>query len=151
MIKIICVGKIKEKFYQEAINEYIKRLKRYTKIAIIEVPDTKTDNEIIAKRKEQEEIEKHISDKEYIICLAIEGKELTSVQLADKIDKIQITNNTITFIIGGSLGIADTIKKKANELISFSHQTFPHQLFRVMLLEQIYRCYKILNNETYHK
>lgn len=151
MIKIICVGKIKEKFYQEAINEYIKRLKRYTKIAIIEVPDTKTDNEIIAKRKEQEEIEKHISDKEYIICLAIEGKELTSVQLADKIDKIQITNNTITFIIGGSLGIADTIKKKAKELISFSHQTFPHQLFRVMLLEQIYRCYKILNNETYHK
>lgn len=151
MIKIICVGKIKERFYQEAIEEYLKRVKKYTKIDLIEVPDTKTDNEEIAKKKEKEQIEKHLSSKDYIICLAIEGKEYTSVEFANMIDKIQIKNSTITFIIGGSCGIDDEIKKKANQLFSFSKQTFPHQLFRVMLLEQIYRCYKILNNETYHK
>lgn len=151
MIRIICIGKIKEKFYRDAIEEYLKRLKKYTKVELIEVPDTKTDNEKIAKRKEKEQIEKYLSSKDYIICLAIEGEESTSIQFANMLEKLQINNSTITFIIGGSCGIDDEIKNKANKLISFSKQTFPHQLFRVMLLEQIYRCYKIINNEAYHK
>ena len=144
MIKIICVGKIKEKFYVDAINEYKKRLSKYTKLEIIELQDS----DIL---KEKELILKNINFKDYNIALAIEGKEYTSVELANHIDKIQNINSNITFIIGGSDGIDSEIKEKVNELISFSKLTFPHQLFRVILLEQIYRCFKINNNETYHK
>ena len=144
MIKIICVGKIKEKFYVDAINEYKKRLSKYTKLEIIELQDS----DIL---KEKELILKNINFKDYNIALAIEGKEYTSVELANHIDKIQNINSNITFIIGGSDGIDSEIKEKVNELISFSKLTFPHQLFRVILLEQIYRCFKINSNETYHK
>ena len=138
MIKIICVGKIKEKFYVDALEEYKKRLSKYTKLEIIEL-------------QEKELILKNINFKDYNIALAIEGKEYDSVSLSSHIDKIQTFNSNITFIIGGSDGLDEEIKNKVNELISFSKLTFPHQLFRVVLLEQIYRCFKINNNETYHK
>lgn len=144
MIKIICVGKIKEKFYRDAIDEYMKRLSKYHKINIIEVMDSNI-------KTEATEILKKIDNKDYIITMEIEGKELSSKDLSNLIDKTFITNPNITFIIGGSDGLDDEIKKLANYKLSFSKLTFPHQLFRVILLEQIYRSFKILNNETYHK
>jgi len=151
MIKIICVGKIKEKFFAEAIKEYEKRLSKYTKLKIIEVEDYNINNEKIKKQKEKEQILKHIEQKDYIITLEIEGNELTSIELSKKIESICTINSNITFIIGGSYGLDEEIKKKANYKLSFSKLTFPHQLFRIILLEQIYRSYKIMNNETYHK
>ena len=144
MIRIICIGKIKEKFYVDAIDEYKKRLSKYTKLEIIELPDSNI-------LKEKELILKNINFKDYNIALAIEGNEYDSLSLSNHIDKIFNVNSNITFIIGGSDGLDDEVKSKMNELISFSNLTFPHQLFRVILLEQIYRCFKINNNETYHK
>jgi len=144
MIKIVCVGKIKEKFYRDAIEEYMKRLSKYHKINIIEVMDSNI-------KMEATEILKKIDTKDYIITMEIEGKELSSTELSSLIDKTFITNPNITFIIGGSNGLDDEIKKLSNYKLSFSKLTFPHQLFRVILLEQIYRSFKILNNETYHK
>ena len=151
MIKIICVGKIKEKFFKEAINEYSKRLTKYTKLEIIEVDDINSDdiNQILAK--ERDLILKHINQKDYVITLEIEGKEFTSLDLANKLDNILTINSNITFVIGGSYGLHTDIKDKSNLKLSFSKMTFPHQLFRVILLEQIYRSFKILNNESYHK
>ncbi len=151
MLKIICVGKLKEKYWLDACLEYQKRLTKYTNIEIIEVLDEKIDDKKIALEKEKERIEKNINPKDYIITLEIEGKELTSPELANKIDKTLIENSNITFIIGGSYGIHDDIKNKANYKLSFSKLTYPHQLFRVLLLEQLFRSYKILNNEKYHK
>ena len=151
MIKIICVGKIKEKFFKEALEEYQKRLSKYTKINIIEVEDINLNNETLIKQKEAELILKHIENKDYIITLEIEGKQLTSLELSKKIEELEITNSNITFIIGGSYGLDEKIKKRSNYKLSFSKLTFPHQLFRVILLEQIYRAYKIKNNESYHK
>lgn len=151
MIKIITVGKIKEKYLKDAIEEYQKRLTKYTKFEIIELNDINDKNTQIILNKEKEEIVKYINKNDYIICLDIKGKMLSSEELAKKIDNILITNPNITFIIGGSYGIHDEIKQMSNELLSFSHLTFPHQLFRVMLLEQIYRAYRINNNESYHK
>ena len=151
MIKIICVGRIKEKFYVDAIEEYKKRLSKYTNLEIIELEDEKTTDKEVAIRKESERIEKYISQKDYVISLAIDGKELSSTELASKMDNIFISYSNITFIIGGSLGLSKEIKDKSNMLLSFSKMTFPHQLFRVILLEQIYRSYKINNNEEYHK
>lgn len=144
MIKIICVGKIKEKYLKDAINDYFTRIKKYHKIEIIELPDSdiKTEKDLILK---------HINKKDYIITLEIEGHELTSLELSNKIDNIFINNSNITFIIGGSDGIHKDIKNISNYKLSFSKLTFPHQLFRLILLEQIYRSFKILNNETYHK
>lgn len=149
MIKIICVGKIKEKFYDEAIKEYLKRLSKYTKIEIIEVPDQNNSDKILELEKEL--ILSKLNPKDYIITLEIEGEELTSVELSKKLNNTLIENSNITFIIGGSYGLHQDIKNKSNFKLSFSKLTFPHQLFRVILLEQIYRSYKILNNETYHK
>lgn len=151
MIKIICVGKIKEKFYKEAIEEYTKRLSKYTKLQIIEVEDVNLPNEPQIKQKEKELIEKNINEKDYVITLEIEGKELNSIELSKKIQELEQTNPNITFIIGGSYGLDDKIKERSNFKLSFSKLTFPHQLFRVILLEQIYRAYKIKNNESYHK
>ena len=150
MIKIITVGKIKEKYYTEAVNEYIKRLSKYTKINLIEVKDEDFD---ISKTllKEKESIMKYIDEKDYVITLEIEGEELDSVSLSKKLDDIQSKNNNITFVIGGSYGLHEEIKSRSNYKLSFSKLTFPHQLFRVILLEQLYRSYKIINNETYHK
>ena len=151
MIKIICVGKIKEKFYKEAIEEYKKRLSKYTKLQIIEVDDINLNNEEIIKQKEAELILKHIEQKDYIITMEIEGKELSSIELSKKIEELETINSNITFIIGGSYGLDNKIKNISNYKLSFSKLTFPHQLFRVILLEQIYRSYKIKNNESYHK
>ena len=151
MIKIVCVGKIKEKYLHDAIDEYKKRLSKYTKIEIIEVSDVDNQSIDIILQKEKEEIEKYINPKDYIITLEIEGNMLSSVELANKVDNIFNSYSNITFIIGGSYGLHDSIKKRSNYKLSFSKLTFPHQLFRVNLLEQIYRCYKINNNEAYHK
>lgn len=151
MIKIICVGKIKEKFFKEAIEEYKKRLSKYTKLQIIEVEDVNLPNESLIKQKESELIEKNINEKDYVITLEIEGNELNSIELSKKIQEQEQTNPNITFIIGGSYGLDDKIKQRSNYKLSFSKLTFPHQLFRVILLEQIYRAYKIKNNESYHK
>lgn len=144
MIKIICIGKLKEKYLTEGINDYLTRLRKYHKIDLIELPDSNID-------AEGNEILKHISNKDYIICLAIEGIQLSSTELAEKIDKIFISNPNITFIIGGSNGIRKDVLDRSNMLLSFSRLTYPHGLFRLILLEQIYRSFKILNNETYHK
>lgn len=151
MIKIICLGKIKEKYLIDAINEYSKRLSKYTKLDIIELPDQNYNNINDILEHERDLILKNIKDKDYIITLEIDGKEYDSVTLANKIDEIFIHNSNITFIIGGSYGLHNDIKNKSNLKLSFSKMTFPHQLFRVMLLEQIYRTFKINNNETYHK
>ena len=151
MIKIICVGKIKEDYLKEAIEEYKKRLSKYTKLEIIELQDINNNNINIILENEKELILNKISEKDYVITLEIEGKELSSIELSNKIDNILITNSNITFIIGGSYGLHEEIKLRSNFKLSFSKLTFPHQLFRVMLLEQIYRSYKILNNESYHK
>ena len=144
MIKIICVGKIKEKYLKDGIDDYLKRLSKYHKINIIELADTN----II---EEGNEIIKHIDSKDYVISLAIEGNNLSSIELSEKIDKTFITNSCITFIIGGSNGIREDIKGKSNYLLSFSKLTYPHGLFRLILLEQIYRCMMINNNHKYHK
>ena len=150
MIKIICVGKIKEKYYTDAVNEYIKRLSKYTKINLIEVKDEDFDiNKTLTKEKDS--ILKYIDDKDYVITMEIEGNELDSISLAKHIDNIQNNYSNITFIIGGSYGLHDDIKNRSNYKLSFSKLTFPHQLFRVILLEQLYRSFKINNNETYHK
>lgn len=151
MIKIICVGKIKEQYLNDAIKEYSKRLTRYIKLEIIEVDDDGSSNPSIALTREKEYILKYIGDKDYLITLEIEGIQLSSLEFSDKLDKIIINNSNITFVIGGSHGIHQDIKNKSNYKLSFSNFTFPHQLFRVMLLEQIYRAYKILKNEAYHK
>ncbi len=151
MIKIICVGKIKEKFFKEALEEYKKRISKYTKINVIEVEDINLNNEELIKQKEKELILKHIDKKDYIITLEIEGKELSSIELSKKIEELETINPNITFIIGGSYGLDEEIKNISNYKLSFSKLTFPHQLFRVILLEQIYRSYKIKNNESYHK
>ena len=151
MIKIICIGKIKEAFFKEAINEYIKRLSKYTKINIIELPDYDLNNKELTLQKESENILKNINEKDYCITLEIEGKNLTSPELAQKIDKTLIDNSNICFVIGGSYGLDEKVKQRSNYKLSFSKQTFPHQLFRIMLLEQIYRSFKIINNESYHK
>lgn len=151
MIKIITVGSIKEKYLKDAIEEYQKRLKKYTDLEIVEIKDEGLLPAKQAMAKEAEKINKHINEKEYIITLEIEGKELTSEELSKKIEDIMIINSNITFIIGGSYGIDKSIKDKAKYHLSFSKMTFPHQLFRVLLLEQIYRAFKIMNNESYHK
>lgn len=151
MIKIICVGKIKENYFQEAINEYLKRLTKFTKIEIIEVPDVDFPEITKILEKERDNIFKYIEDKDFKITLEITGKELNSVELSQKIDSIFLTNSNITFIIGGSYGLHDDIKKMSNLPLSFSKMTFPHQLFRIILLEQLYRAFKIKNNESYHK
>ena len=144
MIKIICIGKLKEKYLKEGIDDYLKRISKYHKMEIIELPDSNIDGEA-------SEIIKHLNNKDYIISLCIEGESLSSPELAGKIDKAFITNPVITFIIGGSDGLSEKIKEKSNYKLSFSKLTYPHGLFRLILLEQIYRSFKILNNETYHK
>lgn len=150
MIRIICVGKIKENYYKEAIFEYKKRLSKYTKMEIIEINDENMDVKTTMK-KEADNILKVMRDSDYNIAMDIDGKELDSISLSRKIDEIFISKNTITFIIGGSYGLDERIKEKCDLRLSFSKLTFPHQLFRVFLLEQLYRSFKILNNEEYHK
>lgn len=144
MIKILCVGKIKEKYLQEAILDYMKRISKYHKINIIELDDSNMEEEAVR-------ILKYIDNKDFVITLDRTGSMISSVELAEKIDKQFIVNPNITFVIGGSDGLHSKVSERSNYSLSFSKLTFPHQLFRVILLEQIYRAFKILNNETYHK
>lgn len=145
MIKLICMGKIKEDYLNKLIDDYKKRISRYHKIEIIELNDS---NDL---QKESVDILKHINNQDYVIALDIEGENLDSVSLAKKIDSTFLNYGTITFIIGSSFGLHEDVKRRANYKLSFSKLTFPHGLFRGILLEQIYRSFKILNNETYHK
>lgn len=145
MIRILCVGKIKENYLNELINDYSKRINKYHKLQIIEVKD----NDDI--RKETRELLKYISAKDYNIALSIEGNTYDSVTLANKIDDLFNNYSCITFIIGGSNGLEKEVISMCNEQVSFSKFTFPHGLFRGILLEQIYRSFKINNNERYHK
>jgi 23S rRNA (pseudouridine1915-N3)-methyltransferase len=157
-ITVITVGKIKEKFLKDAIAEYSKRLSKYCKFEIIEVADEKTpDNasEVVEdsiRSKEAERILKYVKDDAFVITLEINGKQLSSEELADKIDKLGVQGTShIIFIIGGSIGLGHEVLQKSNFALSFSKMTFPHQLMRVVLLEQIYRSYRIINGEPYHK
>lgn len=157
-ITILCVGKVKEKFYRDAIAEYSKRLSHYCKLEITEVSDEKTSEQAtqteidIVKNKEGERLLKNIKDDAYVFCLAIDGKQLDSVELSQKMDKLMIGGKShLVFVIGGSLGLSDDVLKRADYKLSFSKMTFPHQLMRVILLEQIYRSFRISNNEPYHK
>ena len=157
-ITLITVGKIKEKYFTMAIDEYSKRLSRYCKLDITELADEKTpdhSSETVnrqIKEKEGDRILSSIKDDAYVIALAIEGDMLDSVQLSKKIEKLGVDGvSNITFVIGGSLGLDERVLKRADYKLSFSKMTFPHQLMRVVLLEQVYRAYRISNNEPYHK
>lgn len=150
MIKIVCIGKIKEPFFKEAIIEYQKRISKYTKIEIVELPDVSFDFKKTLK-EEYNSMMKVFNLNDYNILLDISGIEMDSVSFAKKLSNIQIEKSNITFYIGGSYGVLDELRNKCNLRLSFSKMTFPHQLFRIILLEQIYRAYKINNNEEYHK
>ncbi len=156
-INIICAGKIKEKYFTAAIAEYSKRMSRFAKFSITELPDEKIpDNasekeENAIKDKEGKAMLSKIKDSDYVIAMCIEGKQLDSVELSEKIEKISMSSSSIVFVIGGSLGLSDEVKKRSDLRLSFGKITLPHQLMRVVLCEQIYRAFKISRNETYHK
>ena len=157
-ITIVTVGKIKEKYFTDAIAEYSKRLSRYCKLEIVQVADEKTPDgasealETQIKDKEGERILSNINDGSYVVALAIDGQMLDSEQLADKIEKWGVSGiSQIVFVIGGSLGLSKAVLNRADYKLSFSKMTFPHQLMRVILLEQIYRGFRIIANEPYHK
>ena len=157
-ISIICVGKIKESFYRQAIDEYAKRLSKYCKFEVIEVADEKTpdkaseiqENQI--KEKEADRILDKIKEDAYVFTLEIKGKRFTSEGFADCIQNVTLRGKShLAFVIGGSLGLHEKVLKRSDQAISFSDMTFPHQLMRVILSEQIYRAYRIINGEPYHK
>ncbi|MDU4938049.1 MAG: 23S rRNA (pseudouridine(1915)-N(3))-methyltransferase RlmH [Clostridium sp.] len=157
-ISIIAVGKLKEKYLKQAIDEYSKRLSRYCKLEVIELPDEKTPDN--ASEKEEQQIKEKegrlilskIKDNSYVVAMDLKGKQITSEEFASFISNCGVTGNSnIVFIIGGSLGLSEGVIKRANYKLCFSKMTFPHQLFRVMLLEQVYRGFRIINNEPYHK
>ena len=155
-IKIVAVGKLKEKFWRDAENEYAKRLSRFCKFEIIELPDLKNpdlSSEALClevMKKEGKEILSKIKN-EYVIAMCIEGRKVTSERFSEMLSEIPMRNPDITFVIGGSLGLSDEVKKRADMKLSMSDMTFPHALARVMLTEQIYRGFKILKGESYHK
>ena len=157
-INIVCVGKIKEKYLKLGIDEFKKRLSKYCKLEIIELEDEKapenlSDKEMLMiKEKEGKKILSKIKDNSYVIALAIDGKNLSSEELAETINKLGVRCiSNITFVIGGSLGLSDEVLSRADYKLSFSKMTFPHQLMRLILLEQVYRAYRINNGEPYHK
>lgn len=157
-ITILCVGRCKEKFMRDAVSEYQKRIQRYVKLDIVEVADEKTpDNasekeEIQIRDREAARLMRHIKSGDYVIALAIDALQYNSVDFSRKIDSYGISGKgNVVFVIGGSLGIGDEVMKRADETVSFSKMTFPHQLMRLILLEQIYRSYRIIKGEPYHK
>jgi 23S rRNA (pseudouridine1915-N3)-methyltransferase len=157
-ITILCVGKIKEKYFTAGIEEYAKRLSRYCKLEILQVPDEKTPDkasealETQIKVTEGERLLKNMKESSYVIALALDGSMPDSVELANKLEALGVQGNShITFVIGGSLGLSDAVLARADEKMSFSRLTFPHQLMRMLLLEQIYRGFRIMNHEPYHK
>lgn len=158
MIRIIAVGRIKERFFEDAIAEYTKRLSAYTKLDIVEVADEKCPENISEKQAEQirskegARILKNIKDSDYVITLEIKGSMLDSEGLSERLDSLMTQGHPdITFVIGGSIGLAQEVSRRADMKLSFSKMTFPHQLMRVILLEQIYRSFRIMRNEPYHK
>jgi len=157
-ISIITVGKLKEKYLKQGIDEYLKRLSSYAKVEIIEVPDEKapeilSENEMLqVKAKEGDRILSKIHPDAHVIALAIEGKMKTSEELAERIDNLATYGKSkIVFVIGGSLGLSEEVMKRADESLSFSKMTFPHQLMRLILVEQVYRAFRIIKGEPYHK
>ncbi|MCY7769419.1 23S rRNA (pseudouridine(1915)-N(3))-methyltransferase RlmH [Bacillus haynesii] len=157
-ISIVAIGKLKEKYLKQGIDEYIKRLSAYAKVDIIEMPDEKAPENLsdqdmkIVKDKEGERILSKISPDAHVIALAIEGKMKSSEELADNMDRLATYGKSkVTFVIGGSLGLSDAVLKRADEKLSFSRMTFPHQLMRLILLEQVYRAFRINRGEPYHK
>ena len=157
-ITVIGVGKIKEKYLKMGIDEFKKRLSKYCKLDIIELDDEKAPEKlsekemIMVKDKEGKKILSKVKDNSYVIALAIDGKNLSSEELADKMSDLTVRgNSSITFVIGGSLGLSDAVLDRADYKLSFSKMTFPHQMMRLILLEQIYRAFRINNNEPYHK
>ena len=157
-ISIICVGKLKEKYWTDAVAEYSKRLKSYCSLDIVELKESRLPDkagaaeELAVKEAEGQEILRKLKDNVYVITLEVKGKELSSEKLAEKIDKLGIDGvSNIAFVIGGSLGLSEAVSQRADFKLSFSPMTFPHQMMRVILLEQIYRSFKINRNETYHK
>ena len=157
-ISVVCVGKIKEKYLKLGIDEFSKRLSKYCKLEVIELDDEKapenlSDKEMMMiKEKEGKKILSKIKDNSHVIALAIDGKNLSSEELADTIDNLGVRGTShIVFVIGGSLGLSDDVIRRANYKLSFSMMTFPHQLMRLILLEQVYRAYRINNGEPYHK
>lgn len=157
-ITVICIGKLKEKYWTAAIDEYSKRLKGYCSLDIIELKEARLPDkagpaeELAVKEAEGEEILKKIKDNQYVITLEVKGKMLSSEKLAEKIDTLGLEGNSnVVFVIGGSLGLSAAVSKRANFKLSFSEMTFPHQMMRVILLEQVYRAFKINRNEAYHK
>ncbi len=157
-IDIICAGKIKEKFFTDAIGEYSKRLSRYCDLDIVQVKDENAPESLSDEQMKQilklegERILQKIPQRTYLIALDIDGKEMSSEAMSEKLSDLMVSEQgRFTFVIGGSLGLWDEIKKKADLRLSFSKMTFPHQLMRVILLEQIYRCFRIMNHEPYHK
>ncbi|MBU8786218.1 MULTISPECIES: 23S rRNA (pseudouridine(1915)-N(3))-methyltransferase RlmH [Bacillus] len=157
-ISIVAIGKLKEKYLKQGIDEYIKRLSAYAKVDIIELPDEKAPENLsdqdmkIVKDKEGDRILSKISPDAHVIALAIEGKMKSSEELADNMDRLATYGKSkVTFVIGGSLGLSDAVLKRADEKLSFSRMTFPHQLMRLILLEQVYRAFRINRGEPYHK
>lgn len=157
-ITVVAVGKIKEKFFADAVSEYRKRLGRYCKLEILQVADEKTPDGVSEalekqiKDREGERILSHIRDREYVFALAIEGKMMSSEEMAQKMERLGVEGRSqVVFVIGGSLGLSEAVLRRADEHLSFSKMTFPHQLMRVILLEQIYRSYRIMTGGPYHK
>ena len=157
-IEIICVGKLKEDYLKSAISEYLKRLSKYCSCRVIELPDEKLPTPLSEadKRKviekESNSILSHIKENSYVFALDLKGKQYTSEEFSEKLSNIALhENSTITFLIGGTLGMSQELLEHANQLVCFSKMTFPHQLIRVFLLEQLFRSFKIQNNETYHR
>lgn len=155
-IDIVCVGKIRESYLKDAINEYSKRLSKYCVLNIVELPDEKLPNKLNdslisdVKEKESNSILSHIKKDSYVIALDLKGKNYTSEEFSEKIENISLTSSHITFLIGGTLGMSNTLLQSCKELLCFSKMTFPHPLIRVFLLEQLFRAFKISNNENYH-
>ena len=156
-INIVCIGKIKEQYLKDAINEYSKRLSKYCKLKIMELPDEKIPDSLNnnlsekIKFKECENILNHVNKDSYLIALDLNGKQFTSEEFSQKLNNLSMVTSNITFIIAGSLGLTTNLLDSCKEKVCFSKMTFPHQLIRVFLLEQIFRAFKIQNNETYHR
>ena len=157
-IRILSVGKIKEKYLNDGIGEYAKRLSRYCKLTFLQVPDEKTPDKASdalntqIRETEGERLMKHIREQDYVIALAIEGKMLDSVELSQMIGRLGVEGkSSVAFVIGGSLGLSEKVLQRADYKLSFSRMTFPHQLMQMILLEQIYRSFKIQHGEPYHK
>lgn len=156
-VNIICIGNLKEKFFTDALSEYKKRLGRYCKFEVVELPEEKIADNVTQSQidktltKEGEKILSKIGKSDYVVAMCIEGKQLSSEELSKKLEDISLTHSTVNFVIGGSWGLSPDVKKRADMRLSVSKMTFPHQLFRVMLSEQIYRAFSITANAKYHK